>query len=837
LLDSAKLIVGDIQDNYIPTQKPSKPKKPKPDSTPLKKLSKVEAERLVAHSQNGNFQRKYGEFQKAFAVRDTDDNILFITARYQLDIQTKNGKTKKNVVPFYEDINGKYHARLPFENEIPMYGASLIKKNDTVVIVEGENKVLFCGFDFKYRVVSPIGGSKKFNLANVEPLKIAKNIIIIPDNDDYGIQASLEIYNKIKSINENIEIINPTDKEKAWDIADLENKENALEFINNQPRFTNSELNEYRKKYHLDDFIEIENVETDEPEFPTDFKSEPIIPEPKKNLIEENPYFSYLGWDDDFHYFMLRHQRIIMTIPKQGFTSSRLMSIAPLTYWVERNFTTEQGNIKLTSAQDHIQNESYKAGRFSYDKVRGSGVWIDGKHKIVNTGKSLFVDGQNVNYDSFKSQYVYVTSEKYFGKITGESATVKDGINLLKLFESQKWVNKQSLYGAMGWALFSNFGGCLKWRPHIFITGKIGSGKSWLLDNIIKPIVGDYAHYGSGSDTEPGIRRSIEKEPRPVVLDEMKIKTNKDMANINNIMNLIRNSSSDSSAKITMAGGSNGGVVSFNVRSPFCLSSDQIPFDTEDLQSRILICELETPTKEHRLQFEAKKSEVSSQLLALLDDKFESFRVRIFQRLEKILNDIYHLENDKDTLRSIKFFNTNRKRANWSPILAVIYNVISDEPMFDYENGVDGSKAIQWLIDNFENETENAGNDYGDEDAIIYTLLEHQVRIETEDFTVAEMLQRQHIDASFEKSLSMMGIKINRYNDLCIATNSERIKLILKNTTYKENYDSQLRRNELCKNANERARSVRFKEIGHRNCRLFDWGRFKEKFLGSDKDE
>jgi len=824
-LEAAKLIAGNLYEPQKRNERETTSANDKKRKTKNKEriapqypIPESETSKASDYFGGSFFTNQWGEHITTFAIRNIDSDILYFIARYEKKRKPTedepNPKNDKEVIPFYLGIDGKYYSGLPWEDKIPMYGVNKIKHGSRVVIVEGEKKAVQAGeSDFVF--VSPVGGGAKFQYADLEPLKLASEVIFWPDNDEPGMKAVLSIFEKTPCKKKSI--IKITDRPEKWDVCDLlEQGEDPDFFINNTEKFQPTE----------DDFLKykIHKPAKSEPPPPTD---EPPSYDPLKPI--QNSYFHFLGWDDEYHYFMILKTRVIMTIGKQSFTSSKCLSIAPLMFWESIQCTTDKGGFKILASQDFLQENSVKAGRFSMDIVRGAGVWIDGKHKVVNTGSELYIDGIKTKYEKFDSRYVYVTSEKDFGKIEGEMASSTDGKKLFKLFESQKWVNPQSLYGAMGWSLISNFGGCLNWRPHIYITGKIGSGKSWLLDNVVKPLVGDYAHYGSGSDTEAGIRRSIMQEPRPVVLDEMKIKSKKDESNIGNIMNLIRNSSSDASAKITMAS-PDGGTINFNVRSPFCLSSDQIPYETEDLASRILICELETPHHNNRKFHEEEKSSDSRKFIDVLSDP-DIFRTRIFQKLEDILNDIYWLQNDKWGLKGVPYFDTNRIRANWAPLLAVIYNVLNDTPMT--KGNLD--MATQWVVTTCGNWSDDSLVMTGDEENIINVILEHTVRIEMEERSVAEMLL--DLDGyEHKKYLGRMGIKVNAKNQLCIATNSQKIKEILKNKSYSENYDSQLKRNELCINGRDKTVNVRFNEIGNRMSRLFDFEKFKKKYLDEAED-
>jgi len=65
----------------------------------------------------------------------------------------------------------------------------------------------------------------------------------------------------------------------------------------------------------------------------------------------------------------------------------------------------------------------------------------------------------------------------------------------------------------------SPFSGALGWRPHIWLSGEAGSGKTTVVNLIIKRLVA-IAESVEGSSTAAGIRQKLEGDSRPVLLDE-----------------------------------------------------------------------------------------------------------------------------------------------------------------------------------------------------------------------------------------------------------------------------------------------------------------------------
>ena len=52
------------------------------------------------------------------------------------------------------------------------------------------------------------------------------------------------------------------------------------------------------------------------------------------------------------------------------------------------------------------------------------------------------------------------------------------------------------------------------------LVGAAGTGKSWMLDNIVKRVMGNIALSVSSKSTEAGIRDNLGGDIRPVVFDE-----------------------------------------------------------------------------------------------------------------------------------------------------------------------------------------------------------------------------------------------------------------------------------------------------------------------------
>jgi putative DNA primase/helicase len=583
-----------------------------------------------------------------------------------------------------------------------------------------------------------------------------------------------------------LNVYSMSDKKDGWDIADaFKEKLDLLEIINTTPEY-----------------------------------------KPKKNEIQENKieesFFRFLGYSDDLHYFLLTKERIVVSIPRSSFTSSKILQLAPLTFWTLYDFVTPHGNIKVTQAQDWLQSESQKMGRFDSLKIRGTGVWRDGNKFILNTGSYLeFPDGKKLEYHEFKSNYFYVSSSITFDDLGVKESTWVEGSQLRALFESQKWVSKKAGLACLGWSLIAPMAGALSWRPHIWIEGKKGTGKSYVLENLMERLLGSFVFKGSGGSTESAVRRSVRNTALPIILDEMKITVKNDENKIYEKLNLARDASSDISA-IRAVTSRDGGVDLFIVRSMFCFSSDQPPQIDHAIDSRIIRAELKSVPNEELAEFTKTKKRDTKIWIESIKNP-EKYRKRIFNRIEKIVNDITYIS---DYFLSVT--GNQRESDNWSPVIASLWHLENDK---DLQTSNEGKEFLKKWESYLSEEKESLNPD---EDTVIESILGYSIQTDIgKRLTVSEILTSYSHDSPERTELERNGIKLNeKENILIISKKHANIQKMLIGTTFEKNYDAQIKRNDFCTTPKT---YVQRRIAGHKQyVRLFDWIKFKKKYIEDD---
>jgi putative DNA primase/helicase len=697
------------------------------------------------------------------------------------------GGKSKDIRPYHYTAEG-WREGDPKKDDLPLYNLKGLRdhKDAPVLIVEGEKSQEAAAAALpEYVCMTWAHGTSSVQKSDWSPLHKRREIIIWPDADEPGLKAARQIQRRLPQAR----ILRVEGRPQGWDVADL-----VAEGGN-----------------------------------PAAFIAEAGVREPVEEA--EGAPFVPLGYSDSHHVYLIKGQRVPMSVARGQWTQSKVLELAPLAFWSQVDMTTDNGSIRVASAQDFLGALSAKAGRYWPELLRGAGVWreVDGRI-VVNDGAQIVLqDGSTLTYEQHKSGAHYLSSEVRFGDLQGEAAKAFEGQRLLELFEAQNWTLPVHALIAMGWSLIAPFGGILGWRPHIWVSGRKGTGKSWVLENLIRPLCGSFAYVGTGKDTEAGIRRSLRTDARPVVLDEMEPGDRRSEEKVKAIITLARNASCDSSERITIVG-KDGEPVQYRIRSLFCLASINALDYNAAVDSRIIRLELRSIN-----EGQERSKEALSRDYADVRVDMGRFLRRLFLSLPRVLADIDYLRRSL-----VGQIGDTRQVDQLAPILAAVWAACSDE-------SIDSDAGREWIDRQFEGLAIIAEERVEDEDRVIEHILSATARTDEQHTrTVAELLRSADNGTDPESSLSgallsRMGLKLLNYENgqgtrrtLAIASNADALQKILAGTPYEHGYDAQLRRHPLCITASK-CRQVRM-ALGKIYCRYFDWEGFQAKYLSEAKE-
>lgn len=365
--------------------------------------------------------------------------------------------------------------------------------------------------------------------------------------------------------------------------------------------------------------------------------------------------FIPLGFDGSRHYFYAKRSRDIKVV--SSFSSTELLQLMPIEYW-EAVYTGKRG-IQWDQARSEIITSSNLTGPFDPFRVRGTGVWRDGKKIVVNTGQG----------EIESSRYVYVATKNKMRTPHPRPLSKKESQLLVQACESLKWREEKSGILLAGWLAVARIAGALPIRPHVWLTGSSGSGKSTVMDRLIRPALGSESGrlYLQGGSTEAGIRQAVKADSLPIIFDEFETVDENSKQRTSSLIELLRQSWSATEGHVVK--GSAGGEASHYAMSFAALVSSIRTALTNDAdRSRFCVLELAPhgSDREHWLRTKA--------LLSQINDEFgERLFSRQVQQIDKIIKN-YELISD-----SLAGAVNQRFGQQWGMLLAGWYSLTSDE--------------------------------------------------------------------------------------------------------------------------------------------------------------
>ncbi len=578
--------------------------------------------------QNPWLKKNAGEFQSGHVYRDAQGRALYFICRYW----NKTKKSKEHR-PIHYTGDGKFALGQPYASARPLYNLHKLSNTDLpVLLVEGEK----CA-DVKvngYVLVTWAGGALAIHKTDWSPLA-GKSIVVWPDNDEPGKACAYKIKKLLEAQSCKVDVLQiPAGKPIGWDIAD-------------------AAISNVKPEQFLEDY----------------FREEATQKESKLNAAML-PIIA-LGYQANHHFFLKKSNRSVVSIGFGSWNSSKVLELASLAFWEDKmGLVNRQGNPDVTRIQDMLSRASEGAGLFDESKLISSGALSCDGEIFLNTSKQVMKHGGESFAIEDSDRMVkdkYFMQGRRFSTLAERGCDVDVGKQLLELAKAQEFESDFSPIALLGWCVVAPFCGALEWRPHIWVTGKSGSGKSWVIGEYISRLLGEFKHASSAKDTEAGLRESIKSMAMPVIIDEMdaNLKT-RDSEKVQSIMTLARNASNDSSSRIHMSM-SGGGVKIYIIKSMFCFSSIALPVMDSAVSSRITFLEIDSSSVIDR------KQERSIPYMDALS-KASALRRRTYHRLADILFMIKQIKQVCD----VHHIGRRREIDQIAPLLAGMFAATKD---------------------------------------------------------------------------------------------------------------------------------------------------------------
>lgn len=755
------------------------------DLSKQRQVKEFKADLNPPHDPPGHKHFRHGEPSQTWIYRNIDGKRMFYIHRFDI------GDGAKEICPqVYGELDGKtgWFWRQVKHNR-PMYGLHRLKQvtKGNVVIVEGEKcaDALAKIAAKKLAVLSWCGGTNAIDKTDWSPLE-GRKVIIWPDAD----QKMYKGTDKLKPLKDQpgykaaqhvalmalkagaVEAIvlefNYSEFPDGWDVADaIEGGWNFKKCVN----FIKQGIEGAKKKQPTcDDMSQDEKLKEKEKEVAAGLDMLP---------------FDFLGYNQNHYYYRPHRTQQIVALTATGHNKQNLVALADIDDWRKAFHINSRPYFDIDKAMSEMMRKSEDSGLFDMENVRGRGSWMDNGRAIFHCGDKLLIDG--VLQDSLNvpnSKYVY-EMKNGFSPPSSESITDAEALEIFDQICKFRWTNDLFPYIVFGWIVYSPYCGAFRWRPHIWINGVAGSGKTWFLENVVKPLTGDFAFQGTSSTTEAGVRVRLGSDARPVILDEAEAQDAEGIRRNQKMNELIRQSSCESDAKI-IKGTASGGMVGYSIRATFCRASIGIALNQEADESRNVICEFRRPERydEELIAMERMLFQEASKFFkSLTPDFIDKFAGRTLKNLPLITKEAErwtqilggHLNNQRygDTLGTLfGVANTYLNLKSWEADDIIKW--------FDDRNGIqlvtgaiesDDRRCLDHLMDqSVLVRAEKKGAPYTVTIAQMIEALRYDVNLIGDEWNTGA--QHGPTPAEYSNALSQCGLRLVEENKALLVANS-----------------------------------------------------------------
>ncbi|MCP9861127.1 MULTISPECIES: DUF6371 domain-containing protein, partial [unclassified Cyanobium] len=697
-----------------------------------------------------------------WAYRNAAGEVLFWIQRIRL---RSGGKAFLHRVW----LDGGWHRpsrRDPFSCEWPaprpLYGLpDLVRRPEApVLVVEGEGTADAAARLFPQHVVLTwANGSKAIAKADWTPLA-GRAVTLWPDADAAGVEAMESLAALLHPLDCQLQLVAlPPDLPQGWDLADADWT----------PRQAARQLAKAAHPWTPP---------------PTATDGSDHAPAAAAAPRPAAPFLC-LGFDADANFYQPASTGQVIRLPRGCHTATHLVALAPLEYW-ETLYPSRTG-VNWPAAASDLHKSSAAMGIFAVERIRGRGAWWDEGRTVLHLGDRLITpEGEHPITKPFRSRHIYQRLERQEGPCGVKPLTVEEAAVIVSIANRFRWEVPASGTLLQGWVVLAPICGALRWRPHLWLTAGAGSGKSQILDRFVVPLLGDLRLPVSGATTEAGLRQTICSDAVPVVFDEAESNEKGDQQRMQAILSLARVASSESSAEM-LKGSPSGDVSRYRVRSMFLMSSIATALKQGADKSRFAQLTLRSPTEMGPEEREAHWQSLDRDLERYITPQLAR---RLIARTVSLIP-VIRQSVVVFSAAAARHFDSQRLGDQYGTLMAGAWSLLSD--------AVPSQKEAEECIEVHNWDSYSQSTEVPDEARCIQTILQRQVRVETDDKpvtrTIGELVElaachSSCIDVSpglAAQTLGRHGLRVDQ-DRLLVSNTAKAIEQFLADTAWQNSW-------------------------------------------------
>ena len=803
---AVSLIVGSVTDPQKKKRKPETETWTPVDPVPESGAPAVPTRRTLPGAVAGEWV--HYDLKFLWPYRTDSGQLRGYVVRYE----TPDGKETPSMT-LWKNTAGNMKWRFKgFGVPRPLFNLDKIKKfpDAQILILEGEKKsdvlqalIDSAGAGDKIVCTNWIGGSQSVKKTDWSPLA-GRRCILWPDADKPRLVKNAMVGAGVEAMRQVQEMLSPLgcytrmmdvekfgDKPDGWDVADAIlldgwDLKRILGFIRETsgPEIMPAENNP-PVQHSFTEALPVEPLEESPPPTDADFTASwPFRP---------------LGYNHGVYYYLPAGTRQVYQVSADKHNQGNLRALAPDQFW-EREFPGDSGPV-WSAASNSVMRACERVGVYDPHRQRGRGAWYDAGRAVLHLGDRLLVNNVPASITGHESRYIYEAGPVLELKSAKPLANV-EAAKLRDITNSLFW--ERPIYGTYlaGWCMIAPICGCLAHRPHIWLTGGSGTGKTTVIESIVRPCLGEFAMFAQSATTSAGVRQELGCDAFPVVLDEFEGEDSAAQSRVQSMLELARQAFSETGAKI-LKGSAGGRAQHYVVRSAFFMSSIGVSLSQHADETRVLVLSLRKPYDTP----EATKSEHFEKLNASIADTFtESWCAGLRARAIALIPQI---RKNAEVFASVVAVKIGNRRAGdqIGPIIAGAYALVSEKYVTVEEAGA-------W-VDRQDWSEQRTCSDESDEKKCLAEILHYRIReVSGVERSIVELISTYDTvckdnKSIFEKSDTAMpdpenpsdgylrrsGIRVDSENGIVwISDSHPGIKRILEKTPWSKGFSRLLKR-------------------------------------------
>jgi phage/plasmid primase-like uncharacterized protein len=298
--------------------------------------------------------------------------------------------------------------------------------------------------------------------------------------------------------------------------------------------------------------------------------------------------------DHEKFYYLSTQSKTIVAFSAAQHDGKYLKSLATEKYWAEKygskkNEKTGEDLPNWTKIADTLLERQREIGPFDLKKMRGLGVWEDEGRILVNHGQGVFSSQRGHSLSNIDP---HLGTKNFYKNAPADQLnfddelTDEESLQIIEAFKYLRFKNPYDFFYVTGFIAVANVFQALDWRPHLWISAKAGSGKSWTLKQISNLI-----HYKLKvkDSTAAGIKQRLESHASMVIYDEAE----PHMPHIPSVIDFARQCSTKNNDEI-LRGTMDGHALSWEAHACFLMGSITVPKFRKEDDSRFFIVEMDS---------------------------------------------------------------------------------------------------------------------------------------------------------------------------------------------------------------------------------------------------